>query len=1759
MISDRSEFRVQIRRLIVVMIRTIYRWICNHPFLLGFVGFLYFLHRYCPLLFSPLVTASPVLVCTFVLLGTILSFGEPNIPEIEKEEPETTTLHEAAALFRTEVSRDAGNANATVFERGDKSFTVESFVSKEEDVVVEDGNDDDTDRVGESLLSEVEDDVRPFDYRPLVDETLDEVKRDTQVRFEEKAFILELDKRGERVEDRLIDNDGMLGSVAERSIGGSLDDMVDDSKEDQLDVSPVSPWRPMRHEEDEDDDADRDDSLDSESDGAESSSPDASMTDIIPMLDELHPLLHSDAPGRGIADGEGSDASSEGPHRSSSDEGMESDVDSESQGEEGDNENDEEDEDDEEEEEEEEEEVEKKKEDKDDESKSAIKWTEADQKNVMDLGSLELERNQRLENLIARRRARHNMRLMAERNLIDFDSADIPFNMPPISTARQNPFDAPYDSYDDMGLPPIPGSAPSIMFARRNPFDLPYEPNEEKPDLKGDGFQEEFSSQQPKDAVFRRHESFSVGPSMLGGPRHDRLRPFFVLERLANEGSSYYPFERQLSEVSESKLSSVPDTESVCTVLEDDEKKVDADRETEIAKDDVASDNDEEKSHSASDHDEEKIHSASDHDEEKIHSEKSHSSEDSDFDEQADSRNLHHDVAEIILGRAETHQDQSNIMEGETSDKRKLDEEESSDSDSSLSEKEEKIPDISEDEAMSISERKVDLHEESGASSNPSFGELEVHEVRGMEDDYHHDGPRAEESFITAHPSLDESAFQALCGLVDGHHEEPVYDSSPPSGSRFPSFSSVSSDYKPELPGKNGEEVEENEEREVYSESIGHVEIHSTSGETETSTREVGETSTHVTGEVGIDGQNNSTVSGSEFEDAILDPSSLTFNMNENADHQEDDPLSVSSQVDLEELHEDVREAVDTRTQDVSASLVESVSPTEEEVVSTGMVEQHLPIENTCSPLGSGDTREHVATLEESPDVVHDIAETSVNRSVAEEIVREEEQAGKQKDEASPQTFNADIPIDSYATLSSGAVEYVETHSFNDEDVLQLEQEPVHSSVPDTEEETHPDQTMDIEVDSVNASAQNVGSEETTPSESDRELTWSDKSVVEQSSLEPGEDEVPTRAGSVVFSRNITFHEYHDAPEDTEELSCLTSDASSSPAESPEYTTPMVGEGSRAEFFRDGVYEELDYVVERLDQLPDLHAIPQSPPEVITEEADEIKEIDEGLLSELDTIGDFSIKEVVTYSEPGPSSVGPDTANELTEALPVLEARSVEDIDSAFQQIHEGSEVEDVILPSAVQDQLAQENYGNSTETNSDLVVVEATSKEDLDTAMNQSVVESMGVQIKSPESNGGSGETKCAVETEPSESLVKERSLDDTAVPLNNTPEKEEEKEEESRPKEITTSDVLPVETRSLEEIPKPSEPKAEMSMEVISERVVIPTEAAGPSNVTPSDEVVITTSDVLPVETRSLEEIPKPSEPKAEMSMEVISERVVIPTEAAGPSNVTPSDEVVITTSDVLPVETRSLEEIPKPSEPKAEMSMEVISERVVIPTEAAGPSNVTPSDEVVITTSDVLPVETRSLEEIPKPSEPKAEMSMEVISERVVIPTEAAGPSNVTPSDEVVITTSDVLPVETRSLEEIPKPSEPKAEMSMEVISERVVIPTEAAGPSNVTPSDEVVITTSDVLPVETRSLEEIPKPSEPKAEMPMEVISERVVIPTEAAGPSNVTPSDEVVTEEAKGETESKADANLQGPESKETPAKLEENIAEQKRKEGEEEE
>ncbi|XP_031402737.1 uncharacterized protein LOC116212326 [Punica granatum] len=150
-----------------------------------------------------------------------------------------------------------------------------------------------------------------------------------------------------------------------------------------------------------------------------------------------------------------------------------------------------------------------------DEGNRVVEWTEDDQKNVMDLGFSELERNRRLENLIAKRRARKLMTaLRGQPHLLDLDSNARSSHVPPVQLSKNNPFVIlPGGSEEDMMDSQIPGSAPSVLLPARNPFDIPYDPHEEKPNLTTDGFQQEIlASSQARD-IFCRHESFTLGPS----------------------------------------------------------------------------------------------------------------------------------------------------------------------------------------------------------------------------------------------------------------------------------------------------------------------------------------------------------------------------------------------------------------------------------------------------------------------------------------------------------------------------------------------------------------------------------------------------------------------------------------------------------------------------------------------------------------------------------------------------------------------------------------------------------------------------------------------------------------------------------------------------------------------------------------------------------------------------------------------------------------------------------------------------------------------------------------------------------------------------------------------------------------------------------------------------------------------------------------------------------------------------------------------
>nr|DAD43791.1 TPA_asm: hypothetical protein HUJ06_002021 [Nelumbo nucifera] len=543
MAVDTKEIGIYVRKGLIFSIRTCYRSMREHPVVWGVGFFFLFLYRCFPFLFGFLLSSSPVLICTAVLLGTLLSFGNPHIPEVEREEK---TTHGIASLKTGVFKND-------VVVKKDEIFSVEARVEKkdnddekavEEASPVGEGRDCKVEKEvlsssssthGEGLMGSIdvpgEEPKGTLGGKQVVEEKEREFCSSKVV--EKREFQEESVSRAcEDVEGQFSENQKDAESLKEE-IEQQAGKLPDIQLEDHADTSQNFSWK-LEEEHAE---------SDSESDHAESSSPDASMADIIPMLDELHPLLELEA----SLQVQDSDAASE--HSHGSDDGS-AELEEETE-----NQEEEEDEDD--------EEVQGEQEIS---AKSVVMWTEDDQKNLIDLGTSELERNQRLENLLAKRSARKALRMEAEKNLIDLDSNDPPFYVAPILTTRNNPFDLPYDSNESMGLPAIPGSAPSVLLPRRNPFDLPYDSLEEKPNLIGDDvFQKEFMAINQKDTFFRRHESFSLGACVEHKKKKCdiKMKPYFVTEQMAFEDEEYPIFQRQSRDKGDSKLSSALETESL--------------------------------------------------------------------------------------------------------------------------------------------------------------------------------------------------------------------------------------------------------------------------------------------------------------------------------------------------------------------------------------------------------------------------------------------------------------------------------------------------------------------------------------------------------------------------------------------------------------------------------------------------------------------------------------------------------------------------------------------------------------------------------------------------------------------------------------------------------------------------------------------------------------------------------------------------------------------------------------------------------------------------------------------------------------------------------------------------------------------------------------------------------------------------------------------------------------------------------------------
>ncbi|MBA0836130.1 hypothetical protein Goarm_008367 [Gossypium armourianum] len=162
----------------------------------------------------------------------------------------------------------------------------------------------------------------------------------------------------------------------------------------------------------------------------------------------------------------------------------------------------------------------------------AVEWTKDDEKHLMDLGLTEVERNKRLESLIAKRRARKMFKMAIEKSLMD--KGIVPHNhIAPILIVKNNILGC--SNHANEEVLQMPGSAPSILLPTQNPFDLPYDPFEEKPNLTGDSFQQEFMAVNQRDMLFCRHESFHHGPLFTFETTQDSINdpfnPYYSAEK----------------------------------------------------------------------------------------------------------------------------------------------------------------------------------------------------------------------------------------------------------------------------------------------------------------------------------------------------------------------------------------------------------------------------------------------------------------------------------------------------------------------------------------------------------------------------------------------------------------------------------------------------------------------------------------------------------------------------------------------------------------------------------------------------------------------------------------------------------------------------------------------------------------------------------------------------------------------------------------------------------------------------------------------------------------------------------------------------------------------------------------------------------------------------------------------------------------------------------------------------------------------------
>ncbi|KAK3119649.1 hypothetical protein QOZ80_9AG0673320 [Eleusine coracana subsp. coracana] len=423
-----SNLVLHIKRIVYSSIRLGYQYTCDYPVVLGAGILLLFLHKLCPSLFRFLLSSSPVFLLTALLLGALLTYGEPCAPVIGEEALENQqTMSPKSKISATHCSTEIENTVAVAYV--DKSFESQVVCTEEKavDRIVHDTRHNE-EKVT-SILTDVvlcAEEFSEFTTSNVIVET--EEQKQQQQRQQSllvpSNVIVETEERTKEIS----------GDVDLQDFGWTNTESYHNEMHNRYQFGELmsSCWQPVMKQ---------DPCSDSESDISGSSS-DASMTDIIPMLDELNPPVN-------LGSGNPSSAFREGLNSSSDDE-----DDSEEDGDHG---------------------SDGAEEQKNDENNSEENNNvhSSDMKNVSNADSL-----------IERRRAKNILKFELDKRLMDMQAADAAQKMeeasrfrvqvPSISTPRPKPSDPSNGSDETIELPQIPDSAPSVIPGRK-PFDIPFD------------------------------------------------------------------------------------------------------------------------------------------------------------------------------------------------------------------------------------------------------------------------------------------------------------------------------------------------------------------------------------------------------------------------------------------------------------------------------------------------------------------------------------------------------------------------------------------------------------------------------------------------------------------------------------------------------------------------------------------------------------------------------------------------------------------------------------------------------------------------------------------------------------------------------------------------------------------------------------------------------------------------------------------------------------------------------------------------------------------------------------------------------------------------------------------------------------------------------------------------------------------------------------------------------------------------------------